>query len=35
MREPPKIVEEDLPACLQKQYDLSPVTLAFLPLGHD
>src|SRR6266404_4920092 len=35
MREPPRIAEEDLRACLQDQYDLSPVTLAFLPLGHD
>src|SRR2546426_8353854 len=35
MREPPRISEEDLRACLQDQYDLSPVTLTFLPLGHD
>jgi spectinomycin phosphotransferase len=35
MREPPRITEEDLRACLQDQYDLSPVTLAFLSLGHD
>src|SRR2546423_12511346 len=35
MREPPRIAEEDLRACLQDQYDLSPVTLTFLPLGHD
>jgi len=35
MREPPRITEEDLRACLQDQYDLSPVTLTFLPLGHD
>ncbi len=35
MREPPRITEEDLLACLQDQYDLSPVTLTFLPLGHD
>ena len=35
MREPPRISEEDLRACLQDQYDLSPVALTFLPLGHD
>jgi spectinomycin phosphotransferase len=35
MREPPGIAEEDLRACLQDQYDLGPVTLEFLPLGHD
>lgn len=35
MREPPRIPEEHLRACLQDQYDLSPVTLEFLPLGHD
>ena len=35
MRQPPGIAEEDLRACLQDQYDLSPVTLTFLPLGHD
>jgi len=35
MREPPRITEEDLRACLQDQYDLSPVTLTYLPLGHD
>src|SRR5258706_16185393 len=35
MREPPRITEEDLRACLQDQYDLSPVTLTFLPLRHD
>src|SRR5712692_9210762 len=35
MREPPRITEEDLRSCLQDQYDLSPVTLTFLPLGHD
>ena len=35
MREPPRISEEDLRACLQDQYDLSPVTLTFLPLGRD
>ncbi len=35
MREPPRITEEDLRACLQDQYDLGLVTLEFLPLGHD
>jgi len=35
MREPPRIAEEHLRACLQDQYDLSLVTLEFLPLGHD
>src|SRR5260221_13203419 len=35
MREPPRITEEDLRACLQDQYELSPITLTFLPLGHD
>jgi spectinomycin phosphotransferase len=35
MREPPKIAEERLRACLQKQYDLSPITLEFLPRGKD
>src|SRR5258706_16404173 len=35
MREPPRIAEEPLRACLQDQYDLSLVTLEFLPLGHD
>src|SRR3989440_13070059 len=35
MREPPRISEEDLRACLQDQYDLSPVTLTFLPLGRE
>ncbi len=35
MREPPRITEEDLRACVQDQYDLSLVTLAFLSLGHD
>jgi spectinomycin phosphotransferase len=29
------IPEEQLCACLQEQYELSPVTLTFLPLGHD
>jgi len=35
MREPPRIAEEVLRAYLQDQYELGPVTLAFLPLGHD
>lgn len=35
MREPPKIAEEHLRACLHAQYGLRLVTLEFLPLGHD
>jgi hypothetical protein len=35
MREPPSIPEAQLRACFQDQYDLSAVTLEFLPLGHD
>ncbi len=35
MREPPGILEESLRACLQNQYGLIPVSLEFLPLGHD
>jgi spectinomycin phosphotransferase len=35
MREPPRIAEEDLRACLRDQYGLNPVTLTFLPLGRD
>src|ERR1700730_2424960 len=35
MREPPKIAEKDCRACVQDQYDLGLVTLAFLSLGHD
>src|SRR5947207_2161327 len=35
MRKPPSIAEEQLRACLQDQYDLYPVTLEFLPRGHD
>lgn len=35
MREPPGIGEERLQACLQDQYNLVPVVLEFLPLGHD
>lgn len=34
-REPPRILEDDLRTCLQDQYALPPVTLEFLPLGHD
>ena len=34
-REPPHILADDLRTCLQDQYALSPVTLEFLPLGHD
>ena len=35
MREPPRIFEERLRACLQDHYDLFPLTLEFLPLGLD
>src|SRR5712664_553413 len=35
MHEQPGIPEERLRACLQDQYDLTPVTLEFLPLGLD
>jgi spectinomycin phosphotransferase len=35
MREPPNIAEEQLRICLQQQYDLSHVTLEFLPRGRD
>lgn len=35
MHERLKIEEEHLHACLREQYDLSPVTLDFLPLGAD
>jgi spectinomycin phosphotransferase len=35
MREPPRIPEEHLRACLQDQYDLLPVTVEFLPRGKD
>jgi spectinomycin phosphotransferase len=35
MREQPRIPEERLRACLQDQYDLIPITLEFLPRGHD
>ena len=35
MREPPNISEERLRARLQDKYDLSPITLEFLPRGRD
>jgi spectinomycin phosphotransferase len=35
MREPLRIAEEDLQACVQDQYELDLVTLEFLPVGHD
>jgi spectinomycin phosphotransferase len=35
MREPPRIAEEDLRACLRDQYGLNPTALTNLPLGHD
>ena len=35
MRERPSIAEQHLRACLQDQYDLSIVSLTFLPLGLD
>ncbi len=35
MREPPPISEEQLRACLQAEYGLTPITLQFLPRGHD
>jgi spectinomycin phosphotransferase len=35
MREQPNILEERLLACLQEQYNLSPITLEFLPRGRD
>jgi hypothetical protein len=35
MREPPRISEAHLRACLQTQYDLHPVTLEYLPVGLD
>jgi spectinomycin phosphotransferase len=35
MREPLHIEEKRLQTCLQDQYDLIPVVLDFLPLGHD
>lgn len=35
MREEPRIAREKLRACLQEQYDLTPATIDFLPLGQD
>ncbi|WP_220197510.1 phosphotransferase enzyme family protein [Ktedonospora formicarum] len=35
MRELPGIVEKDLRACVQDQYDLTSTRFEFLPLGHD
>ncbi len=35
MREKPAILDEQLRACFQEQYDLIPVTLEFLPVGLD
>ncbi|SDP08738.1 spectinomycin phosphotransferase [Paenibacillus sp. yr247] len=35
MRNSPNISEKHLRACLYDQYNLSPVTLEFLPRGHD
>jgi len=35
MKEAPDIAEEQLRACLQEEYGLSPVTLEFLPRGLD
>jgi spectinomycin phosphotransferase len=35
MHKQPAIPEERLRACLQEQYNLIPVTLEFLPVGHD
>jgi spectinomycin phosphotransferase len=35
MREPPRIADEDLRACLREQYKLSPATLEFFPAGRD
>lgn len=35
MRNSPRISEEHLRSCLKKQYDLTPATLEFLPLGLD
>lgn len=35
MREPPRIPEERLRACLQEHYGLEPAMLEFLPRGHD
>jgi spectinomycin phosphotransferase len=35
MREPPRIADVELRACLRDQYGLVPVALAYLPRGHD
>src|SRR5215469_5313994 len=35
MREKPSIPEEQLRACLEEQYGMSPLTVEFLPLGLD
>jgi len=35
MRKKPSIPEEQLQVCLEEHYDMSPVTLDFLPLGPD
>ncbi len=35
IHEQPGIPEERLRACLREQYNVNPVTLEFLPLGHD
>ncbi|MBP1994329.1 hypothetical protein [Paenibacillus eucommiae] len=35
MRNSPRIPEEHLRSCLMEQYDLTPSTLDFLPLGFD
>ncbi|RAP78733.1 aminoglycoside phosphotransferase family protein [Paenibacillus montanisoli] len=35
MRNSPRISEEHLRSCLREQYDLTPATLEFLPLGLD
>ncbi len=35
MREQPNIPEESIRACLQDSYDLSPISIEFLPLGLD
>lgn len=35
MREPPKLVQARLIACLQESYALTPKSIEYLPLGHD
>ncbi|HET8912478.1 MAG TPA: phosphotransferase [Ktedonobacteraceae bacterium] len=35
MRTPPTISEEQIQTCLQEQYDLTPTTFEFLPVGLD